>query len=144
MTISSERSPTVDRALGRRDELLLAIGRVERVLSAPAAREGWLDDARGALSALKQAFHDHLHVTEGEDGLFADVLAVAPRLAHQIDQLRFEHDEIERAMDDVLEVERADALREAATGLLGRLVRHRQHGADLLFEAYDVDVSVGD
>jgi hypothetical protein len=32
------------------------------------------------------------------------------------------------------------ALREEATALMGQLVRHRQAGADLVFEAYEVDL----
>ena len=30
--------------------------------------------------------------------------------------------------------------REAATELVGRIVRHRQRGADLIYEAYEVDI----
>ena len=32
------------------------------------------------------------------------------------------------------------AHREAATELVGRIVRHRQRGADLIYEAYEVDI----
>ena len=35
-------------------------------------------------------------------------------------------------------------LREAGTALLARVVRHRQPGADLLYEAYEVDVGAMD
>ena len=40
-------------------------------------------------------------------------------------------------------LESADAVaarREAATELVGRIVRHRQRGADLIYEAYEVDI----
>ena len=37
-----------------------------------------------------------------------------------------------------------DDLRERATGLLGHLVRHRQRGADLIYEAYQTDIGGGD
>jgi hypothetical protein len=33
-----------------------------------------------------------------------------------------------------------DHVRELGTTLLGALVRHRQRGADLVFEAYQVDI----
>ena len=140
----TRRSPTLDKALERREDLLAAIGAVELAISAPTARERWLEDVHKALGHLKRAFHAHLDVTEGEEGLFADVMGVAPRLAHEIDKLRTEHDEIEHAMDRALGVQMPIQLRDEATSLLGRLVRHRQRGADLLYEAYDVDVSVGD
>ena len=35
-------------------------------------------------------------------------------------------------------------LRERGTDLLARLSRHRQRGADLIFEAYDTDIGGGD
>jgi hypothetical protein len=37
-----------------------------------------------------------------------------------------------------------DAVRERGTRLLGHLVRHRQRGADLIFEAYQTDIGGGD
>ena len=33
-----------------------------------------------------------------------------------------------------------DAIRTAVLELLGEIARHRQRGADLIFEAYDVDI----
>jgi hypothetical protein len=33
-----------------------------------------------------------------------------------------------------------DSVRDLGTALLGRLVRHRQRGSDLVFEAYEVDI----
>ena len=37
-----------------------------------------------------------------------------------------------------------DDLRERATELLGHIVRHRQRGADLIYEAYETDIGGGD
>jgi hypothetical protein len=140
-----ERHPVVGKALGRRQDLLQTIGRLEAALTAPTARTGWRDDVQRELEAVKQAFHDHLEVTEGEEGLFDDVVQAAPRLAHQVDVLRAEHDEIEETIDEALAFSGdAGEMREAVMALMARLVRHRQRGADLLYEAYDVDVSVGD
>jgi hypothetical protein len=33
-----------------------------------------------------------------------------------------------------------DKVRDLGTALLGRLVRHRQRGSDLVFEAYEFDI----
>ena len=33
-----------------------------------------------------------------------------------------------------------DSIRESATTFLGRLSRHRQRGADLVFDAYQTDI----
>jgi len=37
-------------------------------------------------------------------------------------------------------VQDVDSVRDLGTALLGRLVRHRQRGSDLVFEAYEVDI----
>ena len=138
--MTSERSDALQRALQRRADLFAAVGRVEMVLAAPTARERWLDDVRHGIAALHDALDAHVEITEGDNGLFAEVIGTAPRLAHQIDALRTEHDEIEQALDELLHIDDAALLRNAATSVLGRIVRHRQKGADLLYDAYNVDV----
>jgi hypothetical protein len=35
-------------------------------------------------------------------------------------------------------------LRERANRLLGHLIRHRQQGADLIYEAFETDIGGGD
>ena len=47
---------------------------------------------------------------------------------------RLDHVPTERSTEET------EALREQALGILAGIVRHRQRGADLLYEAYDVDV----
>ena len=37
-------------------------------------------------------------------------------------------------------IEEVDRVRGLGTALLGRLVRHRQRGSDLVFEAYEFDI----
>ncbi len=108
-------------------------------------RQGWLEGVRRELASLREAFHHHLTVTEGEEGLFDDVIQVAPRLQHQVDILRREHDEIVEAIESALDPGTpVSEVRETVLQVLAAIVRHRQRGADLLYEAYDVDVSVGD
>src|SRR5438309_3918866 len=100
---------TADQPLGEalrgRADVYTAIGRVEAALGSPTARAGWLNHARGALGALHDSFDVHIRVTEAEDGLFADVLDVAPRLAHQIDVLRSEHGTITTAFADAMRID---------------------------------------
>ena len=71
---------------------------------------------------------------------------VSPRLAHRVDQLRQEHNEIALALGDCLtrlelvpnsaHADWVAARRDDCNSLLGRLVRHRQRGADLVYEAF--------
>jgi hypothetical protein len=76
-------------------------------------------------------------------------LAQAPRLSSAVNRLQHEHAEIARALDEVdrrLDDPMSDgdawveAIRDAAITLMGLLVRHRQRGADLVYEAYDVEI----
>jgi hypothetical protein len=143
--MSDQPSTALDEALRRRADLLTAIERVEMALSSPTGRQQWLADARREIESLRDAHDAHVVVTEGDDGLFHEVLDAAPRLSHHIDVLRTEHDQIAEAVDALLKTGDSPAeFRDVATSLLGRIVRHRQKGADLLYEAYDVDVSAMD
>jgi hypothetical protein len=143
--VVSDQGKVLDEALRRRADLMAALERVEAALSAPTGREQWFADARREIASLRDALDAHVDVTEGDDGLFAEVLDAAPRLAHQIDVLRKEHDEIDEAVEELLKLTDSPIeLRDRATSVLGRIVRHRQKGADLLYEAYEVDVSALD
>ncbi len=49
--------------------------------------------------------------------------------------------ELQRTTEDPPEAEEAiDALRDDIQRLLGKIIHHRQHGADLMWEAYNLDI----
>ena len=98
---------------------------------------------------VRQTFAAHIDVTEGADGLYQEVLAQAPRLSGAVNRLQHEHADIASALvevDNRLDDPMSDAdvwvdsIRDAAITLMGLLVRHRQRGADLVYEAYDVEI----
>jgi hypothetical protein len=76
---------------------------------------------------------------------------VAPRCANTVDQIKRDHRDIladiralearARRGDDAGQIK---DVREEAMGLLQALARHRQRGADLIYEAYSVDIEGGD
>ncbi|MEO1064563.1 MAG: hypothetical protein AAFZ07_24345 [Actinomycetota bacterium] len=134
----------------RREAILDATAAVEAALAAPAAGEGWRETLRNALIGLHLTIHDHVAETEGPDGFLLRVRDDAPRLARQVERLIGEHTDltdlstklIERLDGVALErtEEEAAAVRDDALHLLATVVRHRQRGADLIYEAYQVDV----
>jgi hypothetical protein len=134
----------------RRAALVGTCSAFEAALSAPAASARWPEGLGNALTALGATFHEHVTETEGSGGTIEQLRERAPRLSDRIDLLVEQHVTItadaERLMDrlDHLPAERsADenaAIREQAFELLTAIVRHRQLGADLLYEAYDIDV----
>lgn len=117
--------------------------RLELALTAPADAHWW-DAFRDALEGLRDAFDRHVRLTEAEGGLLDEVVHEAPRLAHARDVLLDEHVDITKALEALGSVDDVDAARSGAIAVLGSLVRHRHKGADLLYEAYSVDISESD
>jgi hypothetical protein len=133
-----------------RAELRESIDALEQALAAPAPgrAEAWADRVQAALVELAGDFRTHVEVTQGPDGFYRDVLTTSPRLTYAVERLIREHAEITEIVDDLLtlvggtapDADAVDAVRDCATMLLGRLLRHRQRGADLVYEAYQSDI----
>jgi hypothetical protein len=95
------------------------------------------------LHAVRAAFAEHVAATEGPDGHYADLVEHAPRLAAGVADLVSEHRTVLRAFDRLLR--RAPVMDEAelrvcAGDVLRDMSRHRQRGADLVYEAYAIDI----
>ena len=138
----------LDLAGQQRERLRDALVAFEDALSSAGPRRAaaWAEGVVQCILRVEAEFHHHVDFTEQEDGLYDDILQAAPRLAHRVEQLRQEHNEISIALSDCLtrvelvpNTAHADwvaARRDDCNALLGRLVRHRQRGADLVYEAY--------
>jgi hypothetical protein len=131
----------------RRAELRAAMGGLEQALGSPVAGRDWAGSVRHALIQVDADFRMHVEVTEGPRGLYEQVLGDAPRLAGRVRRLTDEHRTLAVTVGELLAqseqpADSVDAagLRRAGTDLLARLARHRQAGADLLYEAYESDV----
>ena len=144
-------TPTLAETARRRADLHHALVGVEAAISSPAvARENdWTKDVAVALRDLREALLEHIEVTERETGLYAEICQRAPRLSNKIEALRDEHPEIRDATtalidrmdsDGVGDAWPVDEARNELQRLLGRVVRHRQLGADLVWEAYNLDI----
>jgi Hemerythrin HHE cation binding domain len=138
----------LDRVRSHRAELRDSVAAVDEALASPIARGGaWRERVRAALAELAHDFRDHIALTEGAGGLYDRVRAGDPRLSGKVQRLTREHERYREDIDAYLAVlehggTAADlpAFREEVTTLMGQLVRHRQKGADLVWEAYDVDL----
>jgi hypothetical protein len=144
-TLPSGRGGSLDAARRHRVELLDTIHAFERAIAVPSAEPDWRHHVAARLSRLRQVFAEHIRVTEGSDGLYAELLTAAPRLARAVRVLVREHAMVVRALDTFsqrlsdpdIEVER---FRGWGSDLLRELSRHRQRGADLVYEAYATDI----
>ncbi|MFN2519339.1 MAG: hypothetical protein ABR604_09935 [Jatrophihabitantaceae bacterium] len=149
----SARTAELEAVRARRVELREAMGRLERSLAAPASGRAvvWGEQVHALLVELAADFAEHIDVTEGPDGLHHAILAGDLRLANAVDALAAEHAQIAAEIRDLVAnaeppVTQADVevVRDSGTNLLGRLFRHRQRGADLIYEAYQTDIGGGD
>ncbi len=137
----------------RRAGLRRAMGELEKATAAPLAgrAEAWREHLVPALDALVVAWDKHVAETESEHGLFAEVRTEAPRLVPYLERLGAEHAAVRVALDGLrgeamsqdADEQRLGAVREGVVDLLAQLVRHRQVGADLLYQAYQVDLGGG-
>lgn len=139
----------------RRAELRETMTALERSICAPPADQPgmWVEQARVAAGDLAAEFVDHITVTEGPDGLHQAILAGDLRLANAVQALTDDHaaltEEIQaliRRLDSARSTPSPDtaSIAERAVALLAHLARHRQQGADLIYEAYQTDLGGGD
>lgn len=131
----------------RRQDLYDSMRRLESALARPTGLADWRIEIEEALSDLESSLNEHVAQTESEAGVFADVVDRAPHLAAATSSLRKEHQELLSACHNALSMS-ADwssaALRRRANSMLARLAVHRQTGAELLYDAYNVDIAAGD
>lgn len=150
----SDETDALHAARRRRRGVRAALDALESATASSIHEADWLDTLRTRLVQLEDAFDHHVAVTEGHDGLFEEVLTRAPRLARRTKLLQEDHIVIREAIRGTIEelpamltstdTERAVAVREAVTDIMGRITRHRQLGADLVYEAYSVDIEAAD
>ncbi|MFG1776021.1 hypothetical protein ACGFIR_06290 [Micromonospora sp. NPDC049051] len=116
-----------------------------RALAAAPAEPRWREHLLGGLGNVRRGFAEHVRVTGGPTGLYAELIGQAPRLAGAVRLLDREHVAITTALSAFQQAAEApDApvgdLLDRAVHLLRALDGHRQRGADLLWAAYETDL----
>lgn len=136
------------RARLRRAMAELAAAAEAPLVDAPAT---WAATLTAALAGIAVAWERHIAITEDDGGLFGQIRTDAPNLDPQLRRLHREHESIRESIAVVRAGVTAAAAdlamlqqqREAITTLLSDLIRHRQRGADVVYEAYEVDLGGG-
>ena len=143
-TPPTEKSEALDGARERRLTLKQAVSAVETAAASPAADPKWHEINVRELERLRDAFDEHVAEVEAEDGLLPELTRSAPRLHHSIVQVQQEHPVICAQIDAVITLATnaapVDDVRDAALEALLEIARHRQRGADLVYEGYMVDI----
>lgn len=147
-----ETTPVLEEVVRRRAELYEAILGLEQAAARPAVgrEDEWLDGVVAALEQLERELDDHIEITERPGGLYAEIVEAAPRLSGNVQRLRDEHPELQ-ASAGALKARLGepwdapvDEARAEVQKLLVCFVKHRQHGADLLWQAYTLDTGGSD
>jgi hypothetical protein len=144
-------SPTLAETARRRADLRDALVDVEQAISRPAVgREPeWTKGVVLRLEGLAHAIEEHVEITERPEGLYDAISTKAPHLATKIDRLREEHPVLRDRTQVLLTKLQTTAIgpawpldeaRDDLQRLLGQIVRHRQLGSDLVWEAYNLDI----
>lgn len=133
----------------RRAELQESLAALEKALACPAVGRSmiWGERVRSVLAEVADDLAEHIAVTEGPEGLHQAILAGDVRLANAVDALTAEHAviaaDLARLVADTeapVAADEVEAARERGTAVLVALLRHRQRGADLIYEAYGTDI----
>lgn len=136
-----------DSIARQRSQLAHAMSRVEQAAAAATGKESWLADLRESSRELDAAFKRHVEEVETPAGLLDRIVEQAPRLQGAVKRTCDEHETIARAIDKVLKMvddsetsTDPEDIREAVVAALTMLTKHRQRGADLIYDAYDIDI----
>jgi hypothetical protein len=129
-----------------------AVAELEAALAAPTQDpEVWSADAASCLQRLSRAFELHAEHSEGPDGLLAEIVEDSPRLANKVQQIKREHVVILEGIGALEGTATAgdhagatQDIRDQARNLIQAIASHGQRGADLVYEAYSVDIEGGD
>lgn len=143
----------LEGARTRRTALGSAADRIEELTARPGSDPRWPSRVLEALDQLDEVFGAHVDEVEHDDGLLPQLRRDAPRVSNGVDRMYAEHISISmeldetralvRRCDDDCDPTKVDAIREAVIDLLRSISRHRQRGADLVYEAYNVDIGGG-
>lgn len=148
-------NPALNDVRLRRAGLKTALSGLELALAAPYAnRVDWVMQVRDALDAVHEVWSHHISQTEAPSGFLDEIVTESPRLSKPASRLRRDHVDILATIvrgeaklitppDDATYEAWAEEVRVELTALLAALARHRQRGADLVYEAYAVDLGGG-
>jgi len=153
--INPSPDASLEEGRSERVRILMASHRVEGALTAPApAREQeWKDGVHRAMSLLVASLLEASQRGESAGGLIADLKFESSKYFHRVDQLQREFDEMIRRCDAAIKhleshghqdaIDYAD-IRQRISWLLTSLKHHQAREADLVYEAYGLDIRIGD
>ena len=150
-----QREVAVDDNRTQHVRLVFAIHRLEACLgqAAPGREVDWLREVRHALDLLVAAMNESQEMVCRDDGLIEEIKHTTPRLLSRIEDLREEfeglltqarglHEQLAKT-DDRSDTSFSD-LRQRMDWLVSAIRHHQAKEVDLIYEAINVDIGIGD
>ena len=148
------RSEAVAMNRADRKRSLDALHQVEfsAATAAPGRAIDWVSDVRGALGALEDALAVQAQNSAVSDSPLSDIEVEEPRLRNRVVQLRQRYADLRQRVAELrsqLDAPAPESLdvadvRRRLEGLAGELRYQRAREADIIYEAYSVDLGAGD
>jgi hypothetical protein len=162
-TIASHQYPYDDHPLQAaaqtsrtdRNSSLDALHVLEAALSepAPTRQQHWIEAVRAALDSLRTFLDAQAEGDSEEASLLSEIASDEPRLIPRIDRLRRQHQALRESVQATLDelatqadddhIDAAD-IRDRVAELARRLRHHRSQESDLIYEAVNINLGVGD
>lgn len=131
-----------------------ALEALERALASPARgrEQAWRQRVRSDLAKVNERLRAHCESAEAPEGILSQLEMTVGR-SYEITEARRQHRRMLEYASDLLAAlseheggssPTAAEVRERAAQLTSALRRHRALEADLIYEAFDLDIGVGD
>ncbi len=136
-------SSPYSEAQALRIEMEERLAELEKALAAATAAPGWATSVQFRLRELRGSLASHVREVEAPDGLLAEIVDAEPRLAAGVDRMKADHRRIAAELDTLIQIavsSDSGTLRERVFDLMREMVLHRQHGSDLVYEAFSRDI----
>ncbi|MEW6059227.1 MAG: hypothetical protein AB1551_03650 [Actinomycetota bacterium] len=146
-----ERTLILQDAEGRRGDFHRALVELEQAIARDATGhlDEWIQEVVSSLEQMLEAIDEHIQLTERPGGLHDEVRGAAPRLSSRIKRLQREHPILRARVEELVALMDKpgigdrwplDEARNDIQRLLRMVARHRQSAADLIWEAYHLDI----
>ncbi len=152
---SAEREIVIDDNRTQHVRLVFAMQRLESCLghAAPGREAAWQEEVNQSLDLLIAAMSESRDCVSRDGGLMEEIKSNHQHLLPRISNLRAEFDGLHnqaKAFQDQIKDSSQNAelgfsdLRQRMTWLLAGLKHHQAKESDLIYEAINVDIGVGD
>lgn len=153
VTADDRNQTDIDRSRSDRARSLESLHAVERQAGAagPARPNEWRDDLLTVLDDLASSLHDQYEGSASEEGLLSRVVEEAPHLQSSVNELRKrqaslieEIDDLRRSLADLTRTPDVDAVRSRVADMTAEIRELRAWETDIVYDAYAVDLGIGD